>query len=111
MNTRQEKVAKQIQKDLAEILRTHASGISGNKMLTVTNVRISPDLGVARVYISVFPSEGGQQVVDLLNEHPARLRNDLGKKIRHQLRKVPQLSFFLDDSLDYIDNINTLLKN
>jgi len=111
MNTRQQKVAKQIQKDLAEILRHQESGNFHGKMLTVTSVRISPDLGVVRVYISVFPSSDSQNIVDSLNEKNKAIRNELGRKIRHQLKKVPELSFFLDDSLDYIENIDSLLKS
>ncbi len=111
MSTRQNKVSKQIQKDMAEILRLHGPYSETVKMLTVTNVRISPDLGNARIYISVFPSNDSDKTIDDLNEHVGLYRNELGKKIRHQLKKVPEIEFFLDDSLDYLDNIETLLKH
>lgn len=111
MNTRQNKVSKQIQKDMAEILHLHSPHSETVKMLTVTNVRISPDLGSARIYVSVFPSSDSDKTIAYLNEHIGIYRNELGKKIRHQLKKVPEIMFFLDDSLDYIDNIENLLKH
>lgn len=111
MNTRQQKVAKQIQKDMAEILRVHTPLFAGGKMLTVTNVRITPDLGTAKVYVSVFPSDNAPIILEKVRTHTPQLRNELGQKIRHQLKKVPEISFYLDDSLDYIDNIDNLLNS
>jgi ribosome-binding factor A len=110
MSTRQNKVAKQIQKDTAEILLSDGASLAPGKMLTVTNVRISPDLSVARIYISVFPSDNSSQVINTLNEHINHFRNELGHKLRNQLKKVPVFNFFLDDSLDYLENIENLLK-
>jgi len=95
---------------MADIMHLHAPITETSKMLTVTNVRISPDLSVARIYISVFPSHDAEKTIAALNEHIGIYRNELGKKVRHQLRKVPEISFYLDDSLDYIDNIENLLK-
>lgn len=111
MSTRQDKVAKLIQKDIADILQVYNRGLLPGKMITVTNVRISPDLGIAKIYVSVFPSSTGKKDIELINEHKNIIRNNLGKKIRHQLKKVPEINFFLDDSLDYLDNINSLLKD
>ena len=79
-------------------------------MLTVTQVRISPDLSVARIYFSVFPSEEASKVLAVVNEHKAQFRNELGKKLRHQLKKVPEIAFFIDDSLDYANSIENLFK-
>jgi ribosome-binding factor A len=110
MSTRQNKVAKQVQKDMAEILQSHAQLLTPGKMLTVTGVRISPDLCVARVYISVFPSDNSAQIVLNLNGHIHQFRNELGRRLRNQLKKIPEFSFFLDDSLDYLENIENLLK-
>ncbi len=110
MNTRQNKVSKQIQKDMAEILQSHVQSLTPGKMLTVTSTRISPDLGVARIYVSVFPSEDSNQTIEKLNEHINHFRNELGRKLRYQLKKVPEFRFFLDDSLDYLEKIETLLK-
>lgn len=109
-STRQSKVGKQIQKDLSEIIGPLAPSLAKGKMLTVTKVRISPDLGLARVYISVFPSNNSNEAIDSLNLSQGQIRNELGRKIRHQVRKVPELKFYLDDSLDYIDNIDNLLN-
>jgi ribosome-binding factor A len=110
MNTRQDKVAKQIQKDMAEILPLHTPEISKGQMLTVTGVRITSDLGLAHIYISVFPSGNAEQVILGLNTRSSVYRNELGIRLRYQLRKVPEIMFHLDDSLDYIENIENLLK-
>lgn len=111
MSTRQNKIAKQIQKDIAEIVQVKSREIAPGKMLTVTNVRVTADLSIARIYISVFPSEKGSEYISYLNTHVGFYRNELGKKIRHQVKKIPELNFFLDDSLDYINNIDKLLNN
>jgi ribosome-binding factor A len=110
MSTRQNKVAKQIQKDIAEILQVHTKTLAPGKMLTVTSVRISPDLGVARIYISIFPSENSSSIIENLNTHINQFRNELGRRLKNQLKKMPELSFFIDDSLDYLENIENLLK-
>ena len=80
-------------------------------MVSVSIVRVSPDLGVAKAYLSVFPSEKGNEVVNHLNENIKAIRFDLGNRVRHQLRVIPELRFYIDDSLDYIDNIDKLLKD
>jgi ribosome-binding factor A len=110
MGTRQNKVAKQIQKDIAEILQQNNQRFAHGKMLTVTSVRITPDLGQARVFVSVFPSENGKDHIVSLNENINLFRNELNRRLRHQLRKMPELIFDLDDSLDYLENIDKLLK-
>jgi len=111
MSTRQNKIAKQIQKDISEIIQLHSRELVAGKMLTVTAVRITSDLSIARIYISVFPSDNSSSAISVLNEHQGLFRNELGKKLRHQLRKIPEITFYLDDSLDYLDNIENLLKN
>ena len=79
-------------------------------MLSVTTVRVSPDLSYARVYVSIFPSEKTEAVLASLEEKNKQIRFILGKKIGKQTRIVPELRFFVDDSLDYIDHIDSLLK-
>jgi ribosome-binding factor A len=79
-------------------------------MITVTKVRISPDLSSARAYLSLFPVEDKKEFIDYINSVEGQIRYDLAKRVRHQLRKVPSLSFFVDDSLDYIENLDNLLK-
>ena len=110
-STRQTRIGKQIQKDLSEILRLFTNTVAHGKMLTVTKVNITSDLGLANVNISVFPSENASEVIDNLNKHYAPIRKELGNKLRHQLRRIPELKFYLDDSLDYIDNIDHLLND
>ena len=92
---RQNKVARLIQKDLSELFRT---------------VRVSPDLSYAKIYVSIFPSERTESVMQSLEEHNRSIRYFLGKKVGKQMRIVPELRFFVDDSLDYIEKIDELLK-
>ena len=79
-------------------------------MVSVSAVRVSPDLGIAKAYLSVFPSEKGNEVVNHLNENIKAIRFELGNRVRHQLRVIPEIKFYIDDSLDYIENIDKLLK-
>lgn len=107
--TRQQKINRLIQKELSEILRKDAIHLSG-VIVTVTGVRISPDLSIAKVYLSFFPSERGQELLKALKTNAKTIRFDLGKKMGKQLRVIPELLFFLDDSLDYVEKIDALLK-
>ncbi|MDD2191302.1 MAG: 30S ribosome-binding factor RbfA [Bacteroidales bacterium] len=111
-NTRLEKVSRLIQKDMGLILQKEAQNLFEGAMITVTSVRVSADLSVARIYVSIFPirSKTVEDIVKLLEEKKAFIRMKLAEKVRHQLRIVPNISFFLDDSLDYIENIDNLLK-
>ena len=79
-------------------------------MLSVTGVRVSPDLSYAKIYVSIFPSERVEAVMKSLEEKNKSIRFILGKKVGKQMRIVPELRFFVDDSLDYIDKIDELLK-
>jgi ribosome-binding factor A len=79
-------------------------------MVSVTKVRVSPDLSICTAYLSVFPSEKGEEILKNINANEKRIRFDLGKKVRNQLRIIPELRFFLDDSLDYLEHIDELLK-
>lgn len=109
-STRQEKISKLLQKDLGEIFQREAQLHAPGKLLTVTVVRVSPDLGIARVYLSIFPSGDADKVVSTINNNMGYYRNILAKKVRHQLRIIPELKFFIDDSADYVNNIDSLLK-
>ena len=109
-STRQQKIARQLQKDLSEIFIREAAELFRGLMLSVTAVRVSPDLSSAKVYLSVFPFEKHEQAMALLEQHGRFIRRALGDRIRNQMRIVPELSFFLDDSLEYIRNIDNLLK-
>jgi ribosome-binding factor A len=108
--TRQNKISRLIQKDMAEILQKEGKDLFHGILVSVTNVRISPDLSVARVYLSIFPSDKGAATLTEIKHHQSRIRGLLGLKVGKQLRIVPQLDFHIDDSLDYIDNIDRLLK-
>jgi ribosome-binding factor A len=109
-STRQLKVGREIQKHLAEIIRAKGMAAFGGAMVTVSEVRISPDLSVAKVYVSIFPSEKQGEVMDILQENLKALRGELGHKVARQLRIVPELIFYLDTTLDYAEHIDELLK-
>ncbi len=108
--TRQLKIARLIQKELAEFFRGNTALSGPGAMISVTQVRISPDLSQARSYISVFPSDKAEGVVKVLEDQTKMIRYELGKKIAKQVRHIPELRFYLDDSLDYVDRISELLK-
>ena len=79
-------------------------------MVSVTQVRISPDLSVCTAHLSIFPSERAEELLANIERSNAQIRYNLGQRVRHQLRIIPELRFFIDDSLDYIDHIDELLK-
>ena len=106
--TRQAKISRLIQKELSEIFRRQTAKTHGI-LVSVSTVRVSPDLSTAKAYLSVFPSSKAQEVIESVNKSAKTIRYELAQIVRHQLRKTPELTFFLDDSLDYIDNINNLL--
>ena|SRR5664279_177976 len=108
--TRQNKISRLIQKDMAEILQKEGRNFFSGVLISVTNVRVSPDLSIARVYVSIFPSEKGAEILLEIKKLHSKIRGLLGLKVGKQLRIVPQLDFHIDDSLDYIDNIDRLLK-
>lgn len=106
--TRQNKIARLIQKDLSNIFQEQTRRTRGI-LVSVSAVRISPDLSIAKAYLSIFPSEKAGEIMQNINENASKIRFALGNLERHQLRIIPELKFFLDDSLDYIDNIDRLL--
>lgn len=110
-STRQKKVSRLIQKELAGIFLRRGNEVAHGKMVSVTKVRISPDLSYAKIYISIFPSTDQETILHSIQVHSPKIRFDLGQKVRSQLRIVPEIAFFIDDSLDYIENIDKLLKS
>lgn len=108
-SNRQAKIARLIQKELSEIFRQQTAKTKG-VIISVSAVRVSPDLSIARAYLSVFPSEKGAEMIESINKSAQTVRYELAQKVRFQLRKTPELQFYLDDSLDYIDNIDRLLE-
>ena len=109
-STKQNKVARLLQKELGDIFQKRSKRDFEDKMITVTVVRISPDLLVAKVYLSIYPSKNNEDTLALIRQHGSEIRYDLGNRIRNQVRKIPELNFFIDDTLDYIENIDRLLK-
>ena len=108
--TRQLKVGREIQKDLAEILRSKGMAVFDGAMVTVSEVRVTPDLSIAKTYVSIFPSEKAGKVMAILEENVKGYRGELGRKVGKQLRIVPEIVFYLDTSLDYAAHIEELLK-
>ena len=107
--TRQNKIARLIQKELSDIFLLQTKAMHG-VLVSVSVVRISPDMCYARVYLSVFPSERSEEIVKNINDNMKSIRFELGIRVRHQLRIIPELKFFVDDSLDYAAHIDELLK-
>lgn len=110
-STRQKKVARLIQKELAGLFQRESRNLFGGAMITVTVVRVSPDLSYARVYLSLFKVEKPQQLIDEIKLMKKDIRRRLGEIVGKQLRIVPDLDFFIDDSLDYFEKIDRLLGN
>jgi len=108
--TRQQKIAKQIQKDVAEIFQKEGASIVRGMLVTVTAVRVSPDFGYAKIYVSIFPFDRSAAAMQQIERNNWFIRRALGQRIRNQLKNVPEIQFFLDDSLEYIEHIDEALK-
>lgn len=108
--TRQQKIAKQIQKDVAEIFQKEGAVLVRGLLVTVTGVRVSPDFGYAKIYVSVFPFDRSAELMKTLEHQNWFVRRALGQRLRNQLKNVPEIQFFLDDSLEYIEHIEQALK-
>lgn len=107
---RQAKIARLLQKELSEIFRRETSMLRG-VLVTVTAVRVSPDLSIAKAYLSIFPSDKAQDVLENIKRQTKTVRYELAQAVKQILRKTPELQFYLDDSLDYIENIDRLLAS
>lgn len=108
--TRQNKIARLLQKELSVIFQQQTRAMHG-VMVSVTRTKISPDLSICTAYLSVFPSEKGEEILKNIKANEKTIRYDLGQRVRYQLRIIPELRFFIDDSLDYIERIDELLKS
>ncbi len=108
--TRQNKIGRLIQKELGNIFLEMTRNEKRGSLISVTAVRVSPDLSVAKAYLSVFPSEKRDEIMTYIAEKNWEIRHTLATIVRHQLRVIPELEFFPDDSLDYLENIDNLLK-
>ncbi len=107
--TRQNRIARLLQKELSLIFQSQTRMMHG-VMVSVTRCRISPDLSICTAYLSIFPSEKAEEMIQNINNNTKTIRYELGTRVRNQLRIIPELRFFVDDSLDYIDHIDELLK-
>ena len=107
--TRQNKIARLLQKELSIIFQEQTRATHGT-MVSVTRTKISPDLSVCTAYLSIFPSERAEELLGNISQNQKAIRYALGQRVRNQLRIVPELRFFIDDSLDYIDRIDELLR-
>ena len=109
-NTRQQRIAKQIQRDVAEIFQRDLADTLRGTLVTVTAVRVSPDLGYAKIYVSVFPFDKSQATLLAIEQQNRTIRGALGRRMRNDVKSSPELQFFIDDSLEYIENIDSLLN-
>ena len=108
--TRQQKVARLLQKELASILQKEGKNLCGSALVTVTQASVSKDFSFARIYVSVFGTEDKSKILNNIELNKKEIRYKLGQHIKNQLRIVPELVFELDNSLDYMENIDNLLK-
>jgi ribosome-binding factor A len=107
--TRQNKINRLLQKELSDVFLLQTKAMHG-VLVSVSQVRVSPDLSVARAYLSIFPSEKAGELIKNIQDNAKSVRHEIAGRVRFQLRKMPELTFFLDDSLDYAENIDALLK-
>ena len=107
---RQAKISRLIQKELSEIFRRQTSRMGG-VLVSVSSVRVSPDLSVAKAYLSIFPTEKSGEILDNIKRQSKSVRYELAQAVKEVLRKCPDLQFYLDDSLDYAENIDRLLAS
>ena len=107
--TRQNRIARLLQKELSLIFQSQTRMMHG-LMVSVTRTRVSPDLSICTAYLSVFPSEKGEELLKNIESNIKTIRYELGTRVHNQLRIIPELRFFIDDSLDYIERIDELLK-
>jgi ribosome-binding factor A len=110
-STRQNKFSRLIQKEIADLFQREGKDFYHNSFVTVTKVKVTPDLGMARVYLSIFKDKDAAGVIARMNELKYAIRKKLGIRIKNQARVIPDLEFFLDDSLDYVEKIENIMKN
>ncbi|ETN94026.1 30S ribosome-binding factor RbfA [Zhouia amylolytica] len=110
-SNRQKKIAGVIQKDLADILQRALkdSGLMGT-LISVTKVKVTVDLSIAKVYLSIFPNKNDKEILEDIRTIQPKIKHELSQRTKHQLRRIPELEFFIDDSLEYIDQIDRSLK-
>ena len=107
--TRQNKIARLLQKELSVIFQQQTRGMHG-VMVSVTRVRVSPDLSICTAHLSIFPSERGEEIMENINKNEKQIRFELGTRVRYQLRIIPEIIFHLDETIDRMERIDELLK-
>jgi len=110
-STRQQKISRLIQKDISGIFQQQGQNLSRGALITVTKVYVTKDLSTCKIYLSLFATQDKNALLETIRGHTREIRRDLGLQVRNQLRVIPELQFFLDDSLDYIDHIDQLLHD
>lgn len=108
---RQQKFSRQIQKDLSDIFQKELKGAFGNSFITITEVKVSPDLSQAKSYLSMMLTKDKEGLLDEIRDKTKQIRNILASKIRHQVRIIPELQFFLDDTAEYAAKMDALISN
>lgn len=108
---RQSKISRLIQKELSDIFQKQHNTLFKGGMISVTVVRVTPDLGLAKVYISLFPPERKKELFETVNMQNKTIRHELGRRVKNQLRHIPELQFYIDDSIDYANRIDDLLNS
>jgi ribosome-binding factor A len=109
-STRQLKISRLIQKEVGLIFQQESRELCRGALVTVTKASVTSDLSIAKIHLSLFATKDKQVLLDHIRQHTKEIRHHLGTRVHNQLRIIPDLHFFLDDSLDYIDNIDHLLK-
>lgn len=107
---RQQKIARLLQKEVGEIFNKNEVELIKGSMISVTQARVTPDLGIAKIYLSLFPAENKEEAIESIRSQSSEVRYVLGKRVGKQLRHIPELHFYLDDSFDYAEKIDQLLK-
>jgi ribosome-binding factor A len=109
-STRQMKVNELLKREISGVFQLKGRNLFGPELISITEVRISPDLSIAKVYISIFPTTNKVAIMKAVSEQNAVLRYELGTRVKNQLRKIPELHFYLDDTFDQLEKIDTLLR-
>jgi ribosome-binding factor A len=109
-STRLKKVSRLLERDMGEIFQQEGKNHFKGTLISVTKVRVTPDVGLAKVYLSIFPNKQQKDVMNYVDHHNGHLRNELAQRVRQQLRIIPELRFYLDDSIEYEENIERLLR-
>jgi len=109
-SNRQKKIASVLQRDLVDVLQSAATGGMLGVIISVTKVNVTVDLSIAKVYLSVFPTNKREELIEGIQSNSSKIKHELAQRTRHQLRRMPELAFFIDDSLEYIDQIERSLK-